>query len=36
KDEVVPLQRKIMNAINGDPEIPEHLHLRFDVDDGHD
>ncbi|HGV6855936.1 TPA: phage portal protein, partial [Escherichia coli] len=35
KDEVIPLQRKIMNAVNSDPDIPEHLYLRFDVDAGH-
>ncbi|EGC6343300.1 phage portal protein [Escherichia coli] len=35
KDEVIPLQRKIMNAVNSDPDIPEHLHLRFDADAGH-
>ncbi|WP_411705637.1 phage portal protein [Edaphovirga cremea] len=29
KDEVIPVQRKFMNLINSDPEIPEHLHLRF-------
>lgn len=32
KDEVIPLQRKIMNAVNTDPEIPAHLHLHFDID----
>lgn len=31
KDEVIPLQRKIMTAITSDPEIPEHLHLKFDL-----
>lgn len=36
KDEVIPLQRKIMNAVNSDGEIPERLHLRFDVDDGNE
>ncbi|HEP0305474.1 TPA: phage portal protein [Providencia rettgeri] len=29
KDEVIPVQRKIANAINGDPEIPIHLHVNF-------
>ncbi|UEM40066.1 phage portal protein [Pectobacterium aquaticum] len=32
KDEVVPLQRKFMNGVNTDNEIPAHLHLRFDVE----
>jgi PBSX family phage portal protein len=32
KDEVIPLQRKFMTGINSDPEIPAHLHLRFDID----
>jgi PBSX family phage portal protein len=32
KDEVIPGQRKFMNGVNSDPEIPAHLHLRFDVD----
>ncbi|EAB3492529.1 phage portal protein, partial [Salmonella enterica] len=32
KDEVIPLQRKLMNGVNNDPEIPPHLHLHFDVD----
>lgn len=32
KDEVIPLQRKLMNGVNNDPEIPAHLHLVFDVD----
>ncbi|RQM39134.1 phage portal protein [Erwinia psidii] len=31
KDEVIPLQRKIMNAVNNDPEIPASLHLIFDL-----
>lgn len=29
KDEVIPLQRMIMNAVNSDPDIPQHLHLNF-------
>ncbi|BEO03771.1 hypothetical protein SMQC13_14980 [Serratia marcescens] len=33
KDEVTPLQRKIMNAVNNDPEIPESLHLGFDLEE---
>ncbi len=33
KDEVVPLQRKIMFAVNNDPDVPESLWLRFDVED---
>ncbi|GKW31372.1 phage portal protein [Pectobacterium carotovorum subsp. carotovorum] len=32
KDEVIPLQRKFMNGVNTDNEIPAHLHLRFDVE----
>lgn len=32
KDEVIPLQRKFMNGINSDREIPLHLHLRFDAE----
>jgi len=32
KDEVIPLQRKFMNGVNSDPEIPAHLHLKFDVE----
>lgn len=29
KDEIIPVQRKFANAINSDPEIPQHLHLKF-------
>lgn len=32
KDEVIPLQRMIMNAVNSDPEIPLHLRLNFAFD----
>lgn len=32
KDEVIPLQRKFMNGINSDREIPAHLQLSFDVE----
>lgn len=32
KDEVIPLQRKFMNGVNNDPEIPPRLHLNFDVE----
>ncbi|MBU9839360.1 phage portal protein [Rahnella aceris] len=32
KDEVIPLQRMIMNAVNSDPEIPIHLRLNFAFD----
>lgn len=32
KDEVIPLQRKFMNGINLDREIPQHLHIHFDVE----
>lgn len=34
KDEVMPVQRKFLTAVNSDPEIPAHLHLRFDLNDG--
>ena len=30
KSEVLPLQRRFMEAISADPEIPEYLHLNFD------
>ncbi|CNH37219.1 phage portal protein [Yersinia kristensenii] len=33
KDEVIPLQRMIMDAINSDPQIPVHLHVKFDIED---
>lgn len=33
KDEVIPLQRKLMRAINEDPEIPAALHLNFNIPD---
>lgn len=29
KDEVLPVQRRMMAAINNDPEVPAHLHLVF-------
>ncbi|HDR2889411.1 TPA: phage portal protein [Enterobacter asburiae] len=29
KSEVLPIQRRFMEAINNDPEIPPHLHLNF-------
>lgn len=29
QDEIIPLQRKFMRAVNSDPDIPAHLHLRF-------
>lgn len=32
KDEVIPLQRKFMNGVNADREVPEHLRLNFDVE----
>lgn len=32
KDEVIPLQQMFMNAVNSDPEVPEHLHLRFNIE----
>lgn len=31
KSEVAPIQRRFMNAINNDPEIPSRLHLNFDL-----
>ncbi|HEO9045946.1 TPA: phage portal protein [Enterobacter kobei] len=33
KDEVRPLQRRLMRAVNEDPEIPSNLYLRFNVSD---
>lgn len=33
KDEVLPMQRKFMRAVNEDPEIPPELHLKFDIPD---
>jgi len=33
KDEVIPLQRMIMNAVNNVPDIPQHLHLNFAFED---
>ncbi|MCI4032740.1 phage portal protein [Dickeya dianthicola] len=33
KDEVIPIQRRFMASINKDPEIPQNLHLIFDVGD---
>jgi len=32
KDEVIPLQRKFIDGVNSDPEIPARLHLKFDVE----
>ncbi|CAI2469538.1 phage portal protein, PBSX family [Serratia ficaria] len=32
KDEVIPLQKMFMNAVNTDPEIPEKLHLQFNIE----
>ena len=34
KSEVHPLQRRFMEAVNGDKEIPLHLHLNFKTDAG--
>lgn len=34
KDEIIPIQRKFMTGIKSDAEIPEHLHLNFDIE-GH-
>ncbi|ECY3287555.1 phage portal protein, partial [Salmonella enterica subsp. enterica serovar Stanley] len=31
KSEVAPVQRRFMMAVNNDPEIPENLHLNFDL-----
>ncbi|RTP98375.1 phage portal protein [Enterobacter sp. WCHEn045836] len=33
KNETVPLQRKFIRAVNDDPEVPYHLHLRFDFEE---
>ncbi|WP_279050083.1 phage portal protein [Cedecea davisae] len=32
KDEIIPLQRKFMNGFKDDPEIPELLRLKFDIE----
>ncbi|MCA3994691.1 phage portal protein [Serratia marcescens] len=32
KDEVIPVQRMITDAINSDPDVPAHLHLNFSVE----
>ncbi|WP_313375149.1 phage portal protein [Pantoea sp. CTOTU50773] len=32
KNEVLPLQRRLMTAVNGDPDVPDHLHLKFDLE----
>ncbi|WP_447880016.1 phage portal protein [Serratia fonticola] len=32
QDEVIPVQRMIMDAINSDPDVPAHLHLKFNLD----
>ncbi len=32
KDEVIPLQKMFMDAVNSDPEVPEDLHLRFTIE----
>ncbi|MFK8259670.1 phage portal protein [Erwinia sp. AnSW2-5] len=29
KDEITPIQRRLAAAVNGDPEVPERLHLKF-------
>ncbi|EJS3290736.1 phage portal protein, partial [Salmonella enterica] len=34
RDEVTPVRRKIMQAVNNDPEIPQALHLNFTLEDG--
>ncbi|EBF4837610.1 phage portal protein, partial [Salmonella enterica] len=34
RDEVTPVRRKIMQAVNSDPEIPRALHLNFMLEDG--
>ncbi|CQJ45029.1 phage portal protein [Yersinia rohdei] len=33
KDEVIPVQRMIMDAINSDPQISTHLHVKFDMEE---
>ena len=30
KNEIQPVQRRLMQAVNGDPDVPEHLYLKFD------
>lgn len=32
KYEVIPVCKRIMDAVNTDPEIPKHLHLKFNLD----
>lgn len=32
KDEVIPIQKKFAKAVNDDPEVPVHLHLKFVID----
>lgn len=32
QDEVIPLQRMIMDAVNTDRDVPAHLHLKFDIE----
>nr|EIZ3669189.1 phage portal protein [Cronobacter sakazakii] len=31
KNEVAPIQRRFMQAVNTDPEVPERLYLNFDL-----
>lgn len=33
KNEIAPLQRKFMRAVNDDPDIPKRLHLTFAIDE---
>lgn len=33
KDEVIPIQRRFMAAVNGDKEVPPALHLKFTIDE---
>lgn len=33
KNEIAPLQRKFLRAVNDDPEVPERLHLSFTIDE---
>lgn len=31
EDEIIPIQKLFMDEINNDPDIPEHLHIHFDI-----
>lgn len=34
KDEIIPVCRMMMDEVNSDPEVPRHLHLKFDLTTG--